>query len=409
MVTLYRHQQELVDKFPKRHGLWHGTGVGKTITAIALANKGATSVLVVVPNLGGMLVQKWQTAIVDFGDPSIHWKIMTKEQFRKDAKIIPRYDALIWDEAHALGNPKSLMYKMASAWIKIRKPEFVWLLTATPYLADAPMSTLAYGHLLGTEWKWIDFRNTYYTQKYLGKGVIFVPKTNCQEELGHLMRTIGSTVKLSDCIDMPEHVIKEEYFEDTKGQISLRKGIMESESNPLVRCGKLHQTDSGILIGNEYAEDQYISSYKNDRVLELAQTHDKLAVFSRYNNHLDHLSRLLTEKGIPNAIINGKTKDKPSVAEHLEKSDRIVALIQMSGAVGYELPSFTAIAYSSCSYSYLDLVQSLGRFDRANMPPQRRVIYYLMSKGGMDEAVYASLKRKEDFDIALYAQKGGVE
>lgn len=404
MLTPLPHQQEIVDLNPDKYGLWWGTGSGKTLAPIAWANKHATGeCLVVMPNLGGMLLTKWAKAVQDFAENPGQWTLMTKEQFRRDYRTIGKYEHVFWDEAHAVANPKSQMHKALRAYLKVMKPETFWLMTATPYLADAPMSVLAYGLLMGKEWKFQDFRSRFYNQKYLGRGVVYVPKTGIEEELGVLMREIGSVKELKDIKDVPEHVFETEEFDMTPAQKKLRKTVFENESNPLVRTGKLHQIDAGFLIGHEFAETEYAEAYKNTRVLELAEEHKKLAVFSRYNEHLRILERILTAKSIPCAIINGDTKDKPEVAAWLESEPRAVALIQMQGAVGYELPSFTAIVFASLSYSYLDYVQSLGRFDRVNNELVARLVVTLLTKGGIDGAVKESLDKKQDFDAALFS------
>jgi len=407
-MKLYAHQQDIVERNPRKYGLWHGTGSGKTITAIALANKNKGETMIIVPNMGGMLLRKWEKAIKDYGEDGVTWYLVTKEQFRRDYKTLPPVDTLIWDEAHAVGNPKSQMHKALRLYIKVRNPGRVYLLTATPYLSDAPMSVLAYGQLLGKDWKWLDFRQRFYKERYMGSRVIFVPRDDVQSDLALLMKEIGNTVKLEECYDLPEHVYEEEIFEPTKEQEKLKKEIAEKETNPLTLYGKYHQIDQGILIGNEYIADQACKAHKNDRVLELAHEHDKLAVFSRYNAHLNLLAEMLAEADIPHAIINGETKDKPEVAALLERSPRAVALINSSCAVGYELPSFTAICYASCSFNYIDYVQSLGRFDRVNQEPMRRVIYHLMTRESLDEQVLTALKKKETFSLALFLRDLGL-
>lgn len=402
-IQLYSHQQKELERNCPKSGLWHGTGSGKTVTAIELANKNANSVLVVVPNLGGMLIDKWQKAINNYGRDGIIWKIITKETFRRDFKSIPYYDALIWDEAHALGNEKSQMNRAARAWIKVLKPKFVWLLTATPFLSDAPASVLSYGHILGRDdWKWTEFRSRFYKERYIGRRVIFEPRKDIESDLAALMREIGSVVSLSDCYDVPDHIIEEELFEPTKEQISLTEKLSEMESNPLTRHGKNHQIAQGILLGNEYMSDQFVHSYKNDRILEIVSKHKKVAIFAKYNAQIEYIANLMAENDIPHSIINGESKDKAEKGALLESSPRCVAIINSACAVGYELPSFEAIIYASCSWSYIDHEQSLGRFDRINKEPMKRVIYYLMTKGSIDEDVLISLKKKESFSLALH-------
>lgn len=401
-MKLYTHQQKIVDEFPHRLLLAHGLGSGKTITALSLAEKGGIPTLIICPK---MLKEKWQREAKIW--LSIEHLVLTKEEFRRDYKKIGRYYGVIVDEAHnTFGSLQSQGHKALYAYLKVHKVEYVWLLTGTPY-TSTPMSIYALGRLLGAPWKWVDFRNQYFRERYIGRRVIFEPRAGIEAQIAERVKEIGSIVRLDECIDVPPQTFAEETFPYTKEQRDALKDMQETESNPLVRFGKAHQIAQGILIGNEYQADRTFPSLKNKRIIELAKENDKMIVFSRYNKHLDLLSDLLNEEGVLNTIIRGDTKDRDGVIQAAESAKRVVLLIQADCAEGYELPSFSIVVHAAHTYSFVKYSQSLGRVLRINAPKPN---YYLslITEDSADEPVMEAVRRKEDFHDAIFVKNNSI-
>jgi hypothetical protein len=93
-ITLYDHQVRILEKNPPRYGIFHSTGVGKTITGIYLANKNCMSVLVIVPKTNK---QDW---IDNMNEHCLvpEWTVLTKEEFKRDASKLQPYEGVIVDE-----------------------------------------------------------------------------------------------------------------------------------------------------------------------------------------------------------------------------------------------------------------------------------------------------------------------
>ncbi len=406
MITLYQHQQRIVDDFKPKLLIAHGLGTGKTITALALAKKAHVPTLVICPK---MLKPKWKRETNEWlGDmrPHLplgesHHLVLTKEEFKRDYKIIGKYDAIIVDEAHnTFGSLKAQGHKALMLYIKVHNPTYIWLLTGTPY-TSTPFSIYALARILGHKWNWLDFRDKYFREKYLGKRVIFEPRAGIEHEIADLVRQIGSVVRLDECIDVPVQSFAEEKFTYTKEQLAEIVSLKDRVSNPLTRFGKMHQIAQGILIGDEYTADKTFPAKKNDRIMELAEENEKMIVFSRYNKHLDFLFDMLIEKDIPCMIINGATKDRDDKIRLAETSKRIVLLIQADCAEGYELPSFSIVVHASHTYSFVKYNQSCGRVLRINAPKPN---YYLslVTEGSADEPVMQAMQRKEDFHEEIF-------
>lgn len=395
---LYKHQQAFVDTEPKRHLLAWSVGTGKTYPPLALAEKLKTEVLVICPK---MLKEKWRRDLSVVGYGGI---VVTKEEFKRDFKKLRRFNAVIVDEAHnTFGSIKTQGHKALLAYIKVHNPQYVWLLTGTPY-TSTPFSIFALARLLGYKWDWYDFRNKYFRERYLGQRVIFEPKENIEPQIAELVRSIGSVVRLDECIDVPEQTFEEEKFPFTKEQLAALKALGERESNPLVRFGKAHQIANGILIGDGYSPDQTFTCLKNDRVVELAGQNEKMVVFSRYNLHLEHLANMLADAGIPHYVINGSTPDRDKTITLLNSMKRVVALIQADCAEGYELPTFSFVVHACHTYSFVKYEQSCGRVLRINAPKPN---YYLTltTQGSNDEPVFDAVQKKQDFHEAIFIEQ----
>lgn len=397
-MKLYAHQEKILDLNPKKYGIFSGTGTGKTITALALAKKNDVDVLIVCPK---QVRRKWHEALIGMG---VEGQVIGRDRFRIDHKKIKPYKAIIWDEAHVgIGNMKSQMWKALMGYIKVHKLEYVWLLTGTPYSRE-PMNIYSLAKALGYEWDFLPFRNRFYQPRYLGQRMIWEPKKGIEDDMAELIKKIGDTTRLEECFDVPDQVIEVDYFDETEDQKKAKKSVMENESDPMVRIIKNHQIASGTLKGNEFTETEYYDADKNQQILRYAEENKKMIVFSRYNAHLDLLKDMLVAEKIPCAVINGSVDDKESVFDTAEKSDRFVLLINAMICEGYELPSFNLMVFACLSYSYVHYVQSMYRILRSNAL-KKNVYKILLTKDTVDEQVYASVQRKEDFSVAIYAQK----
>lgn len=157
MFKIAPHQEEFARTAPKFTGLWHGTGTGKTRTALYTCKDCDGSILIIAPKT---TVQKkqWQheASVLGMQEP----KVISKETFRRDYRILPRYKAVIIDEAHYVFGvtpntryrnkqkiPKtSQLYENLLHYITINKPDRFILCTATPN--KSPFSVWAAAVLL---------------------------------------------------------------------------------------------------------------------------------------------------------------------------------------------------------------------------------------------------------------------
>jgi superfamily II DNA or RNA helicase len=91
------------------------------------------------------------------------------------------------------------------------------------------------------------------------------------------------------------------------------------------------------------------------------------------------------------------------VVQAAEKEPQCIVLINAMASEGYQLPSFRVVVFASLDFSYKNYIQACGRNNRIDNP-QRNVYITLVVKGGVDEDVYKSILKKQDFSLAIYNQ-----
>lgn len=395
---LYKHQQALVDLNPSRHLIAWQVRTGKTKAVIALAEKKGQSALFIVPK---QLFDQWA---IELNTSTLSgYQVITKEQFRKDAKSIRKYDTVVVDEAHHFSGMQSQMSKQLEKYLRFHDVKNIYLLTGTAY-RSTPWNIYRLAVLLGHKLNYMEFKHQFFIERYLGRRVVYEPRPDCQEELADIVRSIGSIVRLEDCTDMPRDLPPEvELFKKTPAQIKLEEEILKKESNPLVRFSKFHQAASGFVLGNEFMAMKHVESAKDRRLLELIEEHGRVLVFCKYNAQLQRYADLCAESGIRVVVINGATRDIEGTRAVARDMKEGAVLIQMACSEGYDFSGYSVTIYPSLSYSYLDFEQSQGRTKHI----EKKVPNFYIIMNTIDSAdvpVWESIKEKRSFSEAVYAR-----
>ena len=400
MNTLYKHQQEFLVANPNKSALVHSCGTGKTRTACEWSKLGPLgATLIICPKA---LQTNWMREVKKWGAGHGGWvTVITKEGFRKTWKQQIRFNQVIVDEVHngfLTPHFKSQMSKALRDYIKKHNVPRVLLLSATVY-TSSPWNIYNLAYYLGHKLDWVKFNFTFFDQIRMGPRIVPVPKKGCEVKLAEITKKIASVVDIADCMDVPLQLHCEpEYFALTKIQ---EKAIKDAyDPLPIVRYTRQHEIENGVLIGNKFAIDEIYDCDKNARIVGLCEENSKIAIVCRYNAQIDVLAKLL-EKHAP-IIIQGAVKDRDAACRTAEMASRAVVLIQADCGLGFELPSFPVCVYASMSYSYTSWEQMNGRFLRMNKPSRTTFIYLLTEGDSVDQGIYDSVKRKEDFRIELF-------
>lgn len=422
-MELYDHQKKIINEDPKWTGLFLGTGGCKTRTAEELA---VGKVIVVCPKQQ-KLDQTWEKNADKFGIP-LNMTVVSKEEFRRDHKKIGKCDTLIVDEGHHhLGVrpetcrkngetiPKTSQIFDATRWyLKYNRPERFYLLTAT--VGSKPMNVWAAAKLLGLNWDFFKFRNTFYIERKMGYRSIWIPRMDeaRKEYLAQLVKKLGYVGRLEDWFDVPEQTFKTVYVELTAKQKWAIRTLKEEEADPLVKNAKMRTIENGVLYKSDlvYVSDreerivrsaEVFPSEKIEYILERADEFDKILVFAAFTAQVEEIAKKLKEAGHKNVYtLTGATKDRKTVIESAEASERAVVIAQASISEGYELPSFPCVIWASLSNKFRDYDQGKGRVLRANAL-KKNLYVHLIVKGGADERCYKAIMSGNDFQEKIYS------
>lgn len=389
-MTLFKHQQDLLTLNPKRHLLAWTTGVGKTLAVIELIFKNNQSPLIIVPK---SIKEQWIEQIPD------DWKVVTKEEFRRDWQSLPRYNCVVYDEAHYFSGAKSQMHRAAIKYCTRHKPEFVYAMTATPYLSTI-MNIYALERLLGYNPNWYTYQNKYFYMVRMGSRMIPMQKPHLEAEVRRLVKKMGSIISLEECIDVPDQIFEKELFDLTTEQ---KKAIEDIEEiNPIVKWSRTFQIENGTLKSDGFTEDVFYKSEKLERVCDLIREHKKIAVFCRHKLEIEYIKKNVKRQCF---VISGDVPNRHEVVKAVEMADEAVVLIVSACSEGYELPSVPIIVYYSLSFSLKDYIQSMGRFLRINKPKKNVYIHLVNKPGTVDYDVYdCVVNKKMDFNLELYGK-----
>jgi len=412
-LALYQHQKDIINEDPKKCGIFYGTGSGKTLIALSLA-QGRT--LVICPKTQRD-DKNWQRQLEKM-DKKLHLDVVSKEEFKRDYELYKKYDTIIMDEVHTMcGVSPSIVYRQKKPYpktsqifdacldaVKFLGATRVYLCTATP--TRNPMAVYALGLLLGRDWDFWKFRQIYYVPIKIGVREIWMPKKDkeTQERLGKCVRGLGYTGRLDQFMDVPEQSYKTIYVDLTDEQKKKLKDLPLDYPDPLVLCGKRNQVENGILCGDEFSKTEYFNTKKIEVILDLAIEFPQLVVFAKYRDQIEQIAISLRKEGKKVLTLTGDTKDRGNVIEEANKSEDCVLIVSSQISAGWELPKYPCMVFASMSYSIVDRLQSEGRILRANHL-KKNLYITLISKGDtVDEAVYKSIQNKQDFSEAIYSK-----
>lgn len=403
--ALYEHQRRIIEAMPRRIALVHDTGTGKSRTWIEMANKAlgensAARALLVCPK--GLRFNWRQNELAKYADEPGRFDVMTKEEFRRDAAGLPRYAVVGVDEAHHFFGRTSAMSKALVSFVRHTGPDYLTLMTATPY-RSSPWDIYRMAEILGYRLNYMDFVKTFFYEVNMGGRAILMPRNNISDKLSEVVARFASIVRMDQVVDVPEQVFETEYFALSPDQKRELKALVEPMA--ATRFVREHQITGGTLKGNEYEPDRTFACDKADRVVELALENDRMVVVCRYNLELEHLRGLIKAAGRDDVeVIYGETKpeDRHRIVENTKTANRYVILVNAAVGEGWRAATCSLMVFYSYSFELLHYVQMKGRIqEAANI--KSNTYLSLVTKGEIDEHVYHTIVVKRmDFQNHIY-------
>lgn len=412
-MEAYQHQKQIISENKKIAGLFLGTGAGKSYIGLSLA-QGKT--LIIVPKtLKEDLT--WERQLSQM-DKKLDITVISKETFRRDWASLPYYDTVIGDESHQLlgvtpnvrykkrqAIPKtSQLFEALDAYLAKHKPDRFYLCTAT--IIRSPMTVWGAAKLLGHNIDFYKFRDAFYFRLPMQGREAFAVKSDSQtkDKLANLVKRIGYTGQLSDYFDVPDQTYKVIKLDLTTEQKKKLKELPLEYPDPLVLLGKRHQVENGISIGNEFEDTRHYNNEKINTLMELSIEFPRMVVFVKYTAQIAQIASTLRAMGKKVLTLEGSTKDRGDVIKDANDSPECIFIAQAQVSAGWELPQYPVMVFASMSYSVVDRIQGEGRIHRANAL-KKNLYIDLVVKGGIDEAVFLSIKNKKDFNERIYLNK----
>lgn len=195
--------------------------------------------------------------------------------------------------------------------------------------------------------------------------------------------------------EVREHIIKVELHPELKDAIRDLKKFKVIEGGhfdilgdtPVKLMSKIHQMSSGHVI-SEDGEYIQLDTFKAD-FIKAHFAGKKLAIFYKYKTELDMIKDVYGDT---------LTED---ITEFRE-TDKSIALQIRSGSMGVNLSKADCQVFYNIDFSSKDYIQS-----KARMQTQERLscdVYFIFANGGIEEDIYESLQKKQDFTSVYFKQ-----
>lgn len=419
-INFYDIQKQIISEDKEKTGVFLGTGVGKTLTCLVLAEG---RILVICPKQQ-MLDRTWQKNSEKF-NLGKDLTVINYDMFWRKWEEFEGFDTVILDECHrALGvlpetrQRKGIQIPKASktfeaiySYVRKHSPRRFYLASATP--VTKPMNMWAIAKLMGCDWDFFRFRTTFYFPSMMGRRQIWMPRKDepTQQRLAFNVQKFGYTGALKDFMDVPEQTHMEVDIELTTEQKRALKKLSEDEADPLVRRSRMRTIENGILYGKKIEEisereDRMVKdtivfpSGKIDYIIERAVEFPKMFVFAAYTAQIMEIAKALEKEGYKVFTVTSATKDRATVFEEAEKLDRCIVVAQAMICEGYRVPSVPCMIFASKSNRFLHYDQGIGRIlDGQHL--KKNLYIHLVVKDGADESCHKSIMSGVDFQEKL--------
>jgi superfamily II DNA or RNA helicase len=388
VVDLYPHQEKAVKELGNGKILVGGTGVGKTITAIAyyMANEAPKNIYVITTaRKRNSLDWEGEAALFGVGkskDATVAG-VLTVDSWNNIGKYEGVKDAFfIFDEQRLVGSGA-----WTKSFIRIAKSNRWILLSATPgdtWLDYIPVFVANGFYRNRTEFKLEHVvYNTY--SKF--------PKVDRYVGVGHLVRLRNQIL-----VEMPYHrhtnrhveYVECDYDHDAFERV-VKKRWHIYEERPLRDVAEL------FLVMRRVVNS---SNSRLKTVQSLLSRHPKLIIFYNFNYELEALRTLGASLNVETAEWNGH------LHEDIPAANSWLYFVQYTaGAEAWNCIETDAMIFYSMTYSYKLFHQAMGRIDRLNTTFTELYYYVFTSNSLIDRAISKALKMKKSFNESSFVSK----
>lgn len=406
MFTLSPIQQQIVNDNKKRCILGLGTGVGKTLTSLLLA-QGKTLIVV---DKQQKVDKTFENTIIKFNlEKNI--SVLTIDMFRKTWDILPYFDTLIIDESHKQLNGAVTYFRFKTIfkpsgickallrYVNKHNPERIYPLTAT---VDAnPMTVYNACKIIGVNFNLKDWIYSFYfllNERYRIKTDI---KT--EDRLIAVVKKHGYYAKHQEA---PPQIYKQVYVDLTPEQ-KKRIEQIKIQYQDVQQVGKIYQIENGVLKGNQFKESETFPCLKYDIIKDIIKDKQMVVIYATYTEQINRIYELLKDSYNVH-ILSGKTKKKNRevLLLNLQQLDEYILIVNTSIDAGWELPKcpfmvFFSVPYTTRAYKR---IQAEGRIQRHGNLKENEYVD-IITKGAVNEALYEAQKKGKKFSEKKYYEK----
>lgn len=419
-IELLQIQKQIVDDGKTHTGIFLGTGVGKTLTALLLAEG---RILVIAPKQQ-MLDATWQKNDSKFRLGK-DITVINYDMFWRRVENWELYDTVILDEGHrALGVlpetrqrnrvaiPKaSKTFEAILYYLKHFPPKRFYVCTATPM--GKPMNVWALAKLFGKDWDFFKFRAAFYFPTMMGRRQVWLPRKDeaTRQRLALAVQKLGYTGSLQDFMDVPEQTHRTVRIQLSDEQKKAIKELEQDEADPLVKRSRLRTIENGVLYGKRVEEvsekedrlvkdTQLFKNGKIDYIIERAQEFPKLFVFAAYTAQVEAIAAALRNEEFEVRTVIGSTKDRATVFDDMEKMERGIVVVASQICEGYRVPSAPCMIFASKSNRFVHYDQGKGRIlDSQHL--KKNLYLHLVVPDGADSDCHSAIMDGQDFTEKL--------
>lgn len=427
MITPYPHQEHVAQfKASTPRCFDHSDpGTGKTISSILgfLRSPGRERMLVVAPL--SILKVSWGDDIAKASDLSYaiaHGNEAARTKaFASGAKVvIINHDGVKWlaknlhllagfthvtvDEYTAFKNRTTQRGK-ALLQIAARVP-YLWMLSGTPDsngLCDMwfPALLVDNGQRLGRDfWR---YRSNVCVARQVGpraEHVQWVDRPEAIMEVADKLKDISIRYKLTECIDMPENIVRDLFVPMPKEIEKLVKqfkedAYLELESGVVnaVQASSRTQKLLQILSGSVYGEDgekHHVHNYRHELITELVMERAQCLVAFNWRHEREGLVREAERNSLLYAVIDGDTpvKERERIVNDFQRGAiKVIYAHPQSAGHGLTLTAGTTTIWASPTANAEHYIQFNARIYR-NGQTQRTETIRVGYENSAEIAVY---------------------
>lgn len=241
--------------------------------------------------------------------------------------------------------------------------------------------------------------------------------------LGKLQKLIAPhayRVLKRDCLDLPDKVYQQSYFELAPAQRKAyalmdeeQRILLDGQETPVRRLGamtKLQQITSGFVLldGQVLRPPQLKDNPRLDALLELVEDDDApVIVWARFREELRVIAEALRAAGRRVVEYHGGTghKEREEAVDAFQRGDADAFVGQpQAGGIGLTLTRAEWTVYYSNDFNLETRLQSEDRNHRIGTKKSVRYVD-LIAANTLDEAITRSLQRKERLGAVLLGDK----